>query len=503
MNGVGYRQKGYCRLFKIMVCHFCAKLCGHLRVQTTHIYRESAEMTRKKESLNSEESVESSSGANAGSAEQSVSPGRCPDSCPKKSGVNLLQPCRVFISYSHEDKDKAEKLEKHLFSEGLFPIRDSGIQVGEAFSDEIKEMIERSHVFMPLVTPKSITSPWVQQEIGYAEALHVPVFPINVNNEPAAMNEQIHRVEISTDSWECTDKLEEEFNERLKYEVVHDLVKRACKRKKHGRYDCATYWIERQELLARLIETASKEGCILKEKAQENVKSMGKSFDERVWRLRQRSRFSSFSIPDANPNSNAWKLRNQGRFRSYEERELLRRERKAIEAYMECFGFDLIVDIGPEEHGSSVRGHAAVETLMRLRLLVSFLVSSLDKDSIRVVMPRDKVTTHVNLFIVGDWFAAEAVVPHGSGVSYERTMFTRHAPTVLNMIVAFDQDFIDCLPGPICDPKTIRRAKEHVLVKVNEYMKEVEENCPDEDMKELEDTSKELGLRQIEMDVCV
>ena len=45
-----------------------------------------------------------------------------------------------------------------------------------------------------------------------------------------------------------------------------------------------------------------------------------------------------------------------------------------------------------------------------------------------------------SLTILGDWFAAESVTArHGQG--YLQTIFTRHAPSMLSRIEAFDAEF--------------------------------------------------------------
>lgn len=167
-------------------------------------------------------------------------------------------------------------------------------------------MIECAHVFMPLVTPTANKRLWVQQEIGYANALQVPVCPIAIGEMPAGMNSHIQGVHITGSKTEIT-----ESNYIMK---------------------------------------------IIKFK------------------------------------------------------------------------------------------HDELQTTLRIRLLVNFINIYKDDEKLRVVIPPPPGTLTTNLNIAGDWFATEAVVPLYGSAGYERTMFTRHAPTVLNMIDRFDQDFRDCLP---------------------------------------------------------
>ena len=434
------------------------------------------------------------------SAAKSVS--RCPDTCPL---VNVIKhPYRVFISYSHKDRALADALKKHVRSEGLFPITDHEIRVGEAFSEEIRDMIECSHVFMPLVSENANERLWVQQEIGYATALHVPVCPIAIGDLPAGMAEHIQGIHIADISNKrltnkAVNKVMETVEQRLKYEMIDDLVRRACLRPRQGRYDCALYWTDRQELLAALTEAAYRGGSKLLDN-----RTKEKNLDRRAWRLRQCTAFGSFSIPDVGVTSPNWFARDQDRYRSQYERRLLRRERKAMETYTKCFGCDLILDprvvdnmvhsdstdsshltktIAPIRHDTSddmseesIRfKYAASRTALRIRLMMNFIDDHMQNDQVRVIIPRRPGQIITNLTIVGDWFASEAVVPHTG--SYERTMFTRHAPSVMNMIARFNQDFDDHLKDAgfeLDHPNTVKKAKTAAIKMLRAWLTRLE-----------------------------
>ncbi len=440
----------------------------------------------------------------------------CFEHCPDSRERGLLHPYRVFISYSHGDAELASFVETHLRSEGLFPITDHEIRIGEAFSEEIREMIECAHVFMPLVTPNANKRLWVQQEIGYAAALHVPVCPIAIGDLPAGMTEQIQGIHLAAegDDLPKMEAIEAVVRERLKCETIDDLVRRARRRTRQGRYDCAMYWNERQELLVALTEAARREACKLLRHREPD-----KPFDRNIWRLRQRTGFGSFSIPDAGVDSPAWMTRDHNRYHTQHERRLLRRERQVMEDYMQCFGCDLIIDpripIGagsaPENTGGQTAPdsaaasgdpragdpqfkHSPLRTAFRIRLLADFVEHHLDDDKLRVVIPKQKGAITTNLVIVGDWFATEAVVPHYRGGGYERTMFTRHAPTVLNMIDRFEQDFRDCLDGADSTAEAVRAAKEQSLETLRHWGGKNEEKLADEDRKHLDKVCQELRL---------
>ncbi len=406
-------------------------------------------------------------------------------------------PYRVFISYSHRDSALAAQIETHLRQQDLFPITDHEIRVGEAFSEEIREMIECAHVFMPLVTASANERLWVQQEIGFAAALNVPVCPIAVGDLPSGMAEHIQGIHIVGEGDAEPDEaaVMSAVKQRLTYAMLDDLVRRARRRPRQGRYDCALYWNERQELLVNLANAALRDGCRL---ARQHAAS--EAIDRDVWRLRQSTAFGSFSIPDSGVNSPVWDQRDPDRYRSQHERRLLRRERQVMEAYTRCFGCDLIVDpralvkepdaASEPPSGDAARNpvsperetrfkHSASRTAFRLRLVIEFIESHFEDDRLRVIMPAKAGQITTNLIIVGDWFAAEAVVPFYHSGGYERTMFTRHAPSVLNMIERFEQDRRDHLAEAGIDPQApdaTARTKEMALKALRECLDKAEKN---------------------------
>jgi len=401
-----------------------------------------------------------------------------------------IHPYRVFISYSHQDQALAKALKEHLLAAELFPIMDYDIRVGEAFSEEIREMIECAHVFMPLVTANANERLWVQQEIGYAAAMHVPVCPIAIGDLPAGMAEHIQGIHIAeVKKKPRTDKeIMAIVAPRLTYAMLDDLVRRACRRHRQGRYDCALNWTDRQELLATLTEAAYRSGCRMVRDHEELNKpgqEPSPALDRGAWRLRQCAAFGSFSIPDANVSSELWEKRDPQRYLSHFERRLLRQERRQMEKFAQCFGCDLILDPRIDNKLNTVVNsdasnqasvqfkHSNAQTALRIELIQQFITSHQDNDRIRVVIPKPLGTITTNLYVVGDWFAAEAVVPLYTKSGYERTIFTRHAPTVLNMIERFDQDFEDALTEagfPPDDPQRIRNAKVAVLRQLAEWL---------------------------------
>ena len=72
-----------------------------------------------------------------------------------------------------------------------------------------------------------------------------------------------------------------------------------------------------------------------------------------------------------------------------------------------------------------------------MEILLKFLENMPD-DQIRVAMtPRAR---EANLTLVGDWFSAELMSPK-PGEGHRQTVFTWHAPSVLQTLRRFDEEF--------------------------------------------------------------
>jgi hypothetical protein len=89
----------------------------------------------------------------------------------------------TFISYSRNNKDFALELAKELKESGFqiwFDLLD--IPTGARWDDEIEKALERCDIFMVILTPSSITSENVKDEIGYAIDSKKRILPILLKN---------------------------------------------------------------------------------------------------------------------------------------------------------------------------------------------------------------------------------------------------------------------------------------------------------------------------------
>ena len=85
-----------------------------------------------------------------------------------------------FISHSTKDAKKYVGAIVRIFEKcGIQSfIADRDAPVGSILPNEVKKAIEKSELFLVFITKQSKSSPWVNQEIGYALGKEVPVIPL-------------------------------------------------------------------------------------------------------------------------------------------------------------------------------------------------------------------------------------------------------------------------------------------------------------------------------------
>lgn len=314
---------------------------------------------------------------------------------------------RVFISYSHEDRNQAVKIVDHLTRIGLRAMCDLSLAPGASFTDQIKKGIAFSHAFVPLLTASSAKRTWVHQEIGYAMGVEVPVLPVAIGEVPEGIIQQVQAITVNPDL--------SDLDTRLTARNIEYVVTRA-QAASVATIECAPLPQDRTAMIVRYANTVADFNCLGK--------------------VRQRGAFTSFCIPDKPLNHEVWRQREGAMPRDDYYHQLQRAERRALERHASDSGCDLIID-----PSIPLTGPGVAAKRVRLRTLREFLESMPD-DKIRVVV--QKSTARWNLLLVGDWFVAESISAR-KGKGYYQTVFTRHAPTVLERLEQFDSEFEELL----------------------------------------------------------
>ena len=107
---------------------------------------------------------------------------------PKKWVWNVPEPIfvgnmqkHVFLSYSREDKDKADELLKALENEGLSVWIDrKKIQSGN-WKERVMEGLNKARAMVFLMTENALKSPVVKKEIDFATKKKVPIIPVQID----------------------------------------------------------------------------------------------------------------------------------------------------------------------------------------------------------------------------------------------------------------------------------------------------------------------------------
>ena len=90
---------------------------------------------------------------------------------------------KIFISYSHQDRDACKKIDELLEKQDGFEVwYDKGLTPGEVFRKRIAEVIRDAGYFIVLVSDSSVRSDWVLDEVEYAKKLRKKILPIYVEN---------------------------------------------------------------------------------------------------------------------------------------------------------------------------------------------------------------------------------------------------------------------------------------------------------------------------------
>jgi len=316
---------------------------------------------------------------------------------------------RVFISYCRDDEELLRCVSKQLEEIDAIPVIDHQIEGGENYTIEIKRAIAHSHLVIFLLTEASESKPWAQQEVGFALGLGLKVLTLTTGPVLDGIAHESNAKRVLPDF--------SNIDSFVTAKALANLVD-ASGKANVSLSECAPTTLGRTVKLVREAELAlseQPEGC----------------------KVLQRGGFSSFAIPDDDPNSELFKGRGPS---DLELRAQLRNERSILEDHSRLQGCDLIIDPYirvPVSLNPALSPRQLLEaTMIRLRILRDYLKSA--KNDVRVVIDQGNIVG--NLLIVGDWFMAEAIVPRYPG-GFRQTTFTRHAPTILERTKEFNRDF--------------------------------------------------------------
>ena len=88
----------------------------------------------------------------------------------------------VFISYSHHDTKRAQKIGDFLSRHGLRVWRDHRLEVARPYDDQIEAQLKSARCIVVLWSTESVKSSWVKAEAQFAHDRRVLV-PVFIENE--------------------------------------------------------------------------------------------------------------------------------------------------------------------------------------------------------------------------------------------------------------------------------------------------------------------------------
>lgn len=90
---------------------------------------------------------------------------------------------KVFLSYGRQDEAIAHLLAYILTQHGIRCFIDRQLPAGKPFDPILRQMIKNADLVLVLLTKTSISSDWVNQEIGFALAHDKPIWPLAMEND--------------------------------------------------------------------------------------------------------------------------------------------------------------------------------------------------------------------------------------------------------------------------------------------------------------------------------
>jgi hypothetical protein len=89
------------------------------------------------------------------------------------------QPLRIFLSYASSDRIYADRLQELLSRRpNVRVFTDEMLSAGEDWKSKLKDELASCDIFSVLLSPNSVDSKWVLQELGAAWAIEKPIMPI-------------------------------------------------------------------------------------------------------------------------------------------------------------------------------------------------------------------------------------------------------------------------------------------------------------------------------------
>lgn len=92
----------------------------------------------------------------------------------------------VFVSHAGDDTWIAKQIARGITEAGAWPFLDEAdVEVGAEFEEDIRRFLDQAHELLVLITPQSLTRPYVWAEIGAAWIRRIPIIVVVHGLSPA------------------------------------------------------------------------------------------------------------------------------------------------------------------------------------------------------------------------------------------------------------------------------------------------------------------------------
>ncbi|HEX2907062.1 MAG TPA: toll/interleukin-1 receptor domain-containing protein, partial [Phototrophicaceae bacterium] len=90
----------------------------------------------------------------------------------------------IFLSYSRRDEDLMHRVRDSLRADGLEVWTDENLAPGtRSWKSAIESALENASCLVVILSPDSKKSAWVREEMNYAEAQNIRIFPLLARGE--------------------------------------------------------------------------------------------------------------------------------------------------------------------------------------------------------------------------------------------------------------------------------------------------------------------------------
>jgi len=217
---------------------------------------------------------------------------------------------KVFISYSREhDKIVAGLISHVLTCQGFKTLFDRRLYSGANIADHICKLISQSHAVVMILSQKSIDSPWINQELGYALALNKPIIQIPIESpiKPCGMFEGLNVFDYYTDWFNDENSIKQLTNHIHEAIEEKDSSPSIIKTKEDRTKSITDYFNNIHELLQKdenknIILKLYKRTSISIFSVKGPLKEGSQRYNDYYWELLRKQRKSIEKLIDKNEN---------------------------------------------------------------------------------------------------------------------------------------------------------------------------------------------------------